>query len=47
MKDEEAINWREGFSQLPLDKENKFKERSWEALWGGEFLSCVFGRGEE
>jgi hypothetical protein len=31
MKDEEAINWKEGFSQLPLDKENKLKERSWKA----------------
>jgi hypothetical protein len=28
MKDEEAIDWRGGFPQLPLDKENKFKERS-------------------
>ncbi len=26
MKDEEAIDWREGFPQLPLDKENKLKE---------------------
>jgi hypothetical protein len=25
MKDEEAINWREGFSQLPLDKETSSK----------------------
>jgi hypothetical protein len=31
MKDEEAIDWREEFSQLLLDKENKFKEGSWEA----------------
>jgi hypothetical protein len=27
-KDEEAMDWREGFPQLPLDKENKLKERS-------------------
>jgi hypothetical protein len=26
LKDEEAMDWREGFPQLPLDKENKFKE---------------------
>jgi len=26
MKDEEAIDWREGFPQLPLDKDNKLKE---------------------
>jgi hypothetical protein len=26
MKDEEAIDWKEGFPQLPLDKENKLKE---------------------
>jgi len=37
MKDEKAIDWREGFSQLPLDKENKIKEGSWE-----EFLFCFF-----
>jgi hypothetical protein len=47
MKDEEAIDWREGFLQLPLDKENKFKEGSWEALGGENFLSCVFGKGKE
>jgi hypothetical protein len=33
MKDEEAIDWKEGFPQLPLDKENKLKEGSCEA-WG-------------
>jgi len=44
MKDEKAIDWREGFLQLPLDKENKLKEGSWEALGGEKFLSCVFGR---
>jgi hypothetical protein len=27
-KDEEAMDWREGFLQLPLDKENKLKEGS-------------------
>jgi hypothetical protein len=26
LKDEEAMDWREGFLQLPLDKENKLKE---------------------
>jgi hypothetical protein len=26
LKDEEAMDWKEGFPQLPLDKENKFKE---------------------
>jgi hypothetical protein len=26
MKDEEAIDWRERFPQLPLNKENKLKE---------------------
>jgi hypothetical protein len=42
MKDEEAIDWREGFPQLPLNKENKFKEGSWEAWVRNFFLSCVF-----
>jgi hypothetical protein len=28
LKDEEAMDWRERFSQLPLNKENKFKEGS-------------------
>jgi hypothetical protein len=32
MKDEKAIDWRKGFPQLPLDKENKLKEGSWETL---------------
>jgi hypothetical protein len=27
-KDEKAMDWREGFPQLPLDKENKLKEGS-------------------
>jgi hypothetical protein len=26
LKDEEAMNWRGRFPQLPLDKENKLKE---------------------
>jgi hypothetical protein len=26
LKDEEAMDWREGLPQLPLDKENKLKE---------------------
>jgi hypothetical protein len=29
MKDEKAIDWKGGFPQLPLDKENKLKEGSW------------------
>jgi hypothetical protein len=29
MKDDEAIDWKEGFPQLPLEKENKLKEMSW------------------
>jgi hypothetical protein len=42
IKDEEAINWREGFPQLPLDTKNKLKEGSWKS-----FLYLVFflGRG--
>jgi hypothetical protein len=28
LKDEEAMDWRERFPQLPLDKENKVKEGS-------------------
>jgi hypothetical protein len=43
MKDMKAINWRERFPQLPLDKNNKLKEGSWEVLGGGgEYLSCFF-----
>ncbi len=40
LNDEEAIDWSEGFSNLPLDKGNKFKEGSWEAYQGGGW--CVF-----
>jgi hypothetical protein len=28
LKDEKAMDWREGFPQFPLDKENKLKEGS-------------------
>jgi hypothetical protein len=28
LKDEEAMDWRERFPQLPLDKKNKIKEGS-------------------
>jgi hypothetical protein len=43
MKNEEAIDWREGFSQLPLD--NKLKEGSCEALGGGRvFILCFWKR---
>jgi hypothetical protein len=49
LKDEEAMDWRERFPQLPLDKENKFKKRSLKA-WGrgclGSF-SCVIFLGKE
>jgi hypothetical protein len=48
IKDERAIDWRERFPQIPLDKENKLKEGSWEVWVKGIFLSCVFfGRGGE
>jgi hypothetical protein len=48
MKDEEAIDWREGFSQLPLDKENKLKGGSLEAWEKGSFiLGFSFGEEEE
>jgi hypothetical protein len=46
MKDEEDIDWKEGFPQLPLDKENKFKEKSWK-VWAKEFLFCVFSLKKE
>jgi hypothetical protein len=42
MKDEEAIDWREGFSNLPLDKMNKLKEGSWEAYQGRSGILCFF-----
>jgi hypothetical protein len=29
--DDKSIDWREGFPQLPLVKENKLKEGSWKA----------------
>jgi hypothetical protein len=45
MKDEKAIDWREGFSQLPLDKENKLEEGSCKALgWGKVFILCFWTR---
>jgi hypothetical protein len=40
MKDEEAIDLKEGFPQIPLDEENKLKERSWEVWGGGNYLVC-------
>jgi hypothetical protein len=40
MKDEEATDLKEGFSQLPLDEENKLKEGSWEAWGGKNYLVC-------
>ncbi len=46
MKDEKAIDCREGFPQLPLDKENKLKEGSWEAF-GGDFFYIIIMEKEE
>jgi len=46
MKDEKAIDYRERFPQLPLDKENKFKEGSWEIL-GGKFFYIVIMEEED
>jgi hypothetical protein len=42
MKDGRAIDWRERFPQLPLDKGNKLKEGSWEVWVRGIFFICVF-----
>jgi len=36
------FDWREKFPQLPFDKENKFKEGSWEALGWGNFFILYF-----
>jgi hypothetical protein len=47
MKDEKAIDWKERFPQLPLDKENKLKEGSWEAWVKGVFFYLVFFLEEE
>jgi hypothetical protein len=50
MKDEEAIDWKEGFPILPLDKKNKFNEGSWKALGKKVLAYLVFfflGRGGE
>jgi hypothetical protein len=41
LKDEEAIDWKGGFSKLPLDKGNKLKERSWEIYQGVDGV-CFF-----
>jgi uncharacterized membrane protein YczE len=41
MKDEEAIDWKEIIPQLPLNKENKFKEGSWK-VWVNFFLILCF-----
>jgi hypothetical protein len=41
IKDGKAIDWREGFSQFPLDKENMLKERSWQT-WVKGFFYLVF-----
>jgi hypothetical protein len=51
LKDKKAMDWKEGFSQLPWDKENKFKEGSWKAggrgVFGGLLLVWFFWEGEE
>jgi hypothetical protein len=46
LKDEEAMDWREKFPQLPLDKKNKvhggvMKRKGKKSLWGVFFL-CYF-----
>jgi hypothetical protein len=35
LKDEEAVDWKEGFPQLPLDKKNKIKEEVLSVLLRG------------
>jgi hypothetical protein len=47
MKDEKVIDWKEGFSQLSFDKENKLKEGSWEALGWGKVIYLTFLEEEE
>jgi hypothetical protein len=43
MKNEEAIDLRDGFPQFPLDKKNKLNEGS--ALgWGRVFILCFWKR---
>jgi len=42
LKDEEAIDWKEGFSTTSKDKGNKLKEGSWEALGWGKSFYFVF-----
>jgi hypothetical protein len=46
MKDEEAIDWKEGFPQLLLDNENKLKEGSWKAWVRRIFWYLVFSLGK-
>jgi hypothetical protein len=46
MKDEKAMDWREGFSQLPLDKENQLKDGSWK-VWGKRVFILCFSLEEE
>jgi hypothetical protein len=44
--DGEAMDWKERFSQLPLDKQNKFKKGSCKLcereVLGGVFFLCYF-----
>jgi hypothetical protein len=47
MKGEKAIDWREIFPQLPLDKDNKFKEGSWKEWVKGIFFNLVFSLEKE
>jgi hypothetical protein len=47
MKDEEAIDWREGFPQLSLDKENKFKEGHGKLWRKSKIILFFLGRRKE
>jgi hypothetical protein len=47
MKDEEAIDWKEGFFKLPLNKENKFKEGHGRFTKEEWYLVCFFFQGKK
>jgi hypothetical protein len=40
MNDEKAIDWKEGFPQFPMDKENKLMEGSWKMWVKRVFILC-------
>jgi hypothetical protein len=45
MEDEEAIDCKERFRQLPLNTKKKFKEGSWDILGRGKvFILCFWKR---